>query len=85
MKNEQKLKNSRGEIYNSCPFINDIICELHIFCESNIQNKSFNKSFNLIKKNLEIIREINKELRNLKDETNSRPTTEFFCIKPKMV
>lgn len=68
MENEQKLKNSRGEIYNSCPFIDDIICELHILCESNIQNKSFN----LIKKNLEIIREINRELRNLKDETNIR-------------
>ena len=58
MENEQKIKNSRGEIYNSCPYIDEIISTLG-------EQLSF---YNNIKTNLEIIRKINQELRHSSDK-----------------
>ena len=62
MENEQKIKDSKGNIYDSCPYIDEIISTLD-------EQFSF---YNNIKSNLEIIRKINRELRHLKDETNIR-------------
>lgn len=53
-----KIKNSKGEIYNSCPFIDEILSKLDEqieICKS-------------MKENLEKIRQINQELRSLRDE-----------------
>ena len=58
MENEQKVKNSRGEIYHSCPYIDEIISTLD-------EQLSF---YNNIKTNLEIIRKINQELRHSSDK-----------------
>ena len=57
MENEQKIKDSKGNIYDSCPYIDEIISTLD-------EQFSF---YNNIKSNLEIIRKINRELRHLKD------------------
>ena len=57
MENEQKIKDSKGNIYDSCPYIDEIISTLD-------EQLSF---YNSIKSNLEIIRKINRELRHLKD------------------
>ena len=57
MGNEQKIKDSKGNIYDSCPYIDEIISTLD-------EQLSF---YNNIKSNLEIIRKINRELRHLKD------------------
>ena len=57
MENEQKIKDSKGNIYDSCPYIDEIISTLD-------EQLSF---YNNIKSNLEIIRKINRELRHLKD------------------
>jgi DNA repair ATPase RecN len=57
MENEQKIKDSKGNIYDSCPYIDKIISTLD-------EQFSF---YNNIKSNLEIIRKINRELRHLKD------------------
>ena len=62
MENEQKIKDSKGNIYDSCPYIDEIISTL-------AEQLCF---YNSIKSNLEIIRKINRELRHLKDETNIR-------------
>lgn len=62
MENEQKIKDSKGNIYDSCPYIDEIISTLD-------EQLSF---YNSIKTNLEIIRKINRELRHLKDEINIR-------------
>lgn len=62
MENEQKIKDSKGNIYDSCPYIDEIISTLD-------EQLSF---YDGIKTNLEIIRKINRELRHLKDETNIR-------------
>ena len=66
MENEQKIKDSKGNIYDSCPYIDEIISTLD-------KQQLFVLSFyDGIKTNLEIIRKINRELRHLKDETNIR-------------
>ena len=57
MENEQKIKDSKGNIYDSCPYIDKIISTLD-------EQFSF---YNNIKSNLEIIRKINRELRHLED------------------
>lgn len=68
MENEQKIKDSKGNIYDSCPYIDKIIStiddQLSFYNDGPIKIS--------IKSNLEIIRKINRELRNLKDETNIR-------------
>ena len=68
MENEQKIKDSKGNIYDSCPYINEIIStiddQLSFYNDGPIKIS--------IKSNLEIIRKINRELRHLKDETNIR-------------
>ena len=58
MENEQKIKDSKGNIYDSCPYINEIISTLD-------EQLSF---YNNIKSNLEIIRKINQELRSSSDK-----------------
>ena len=64
MENEQKIKDSKGNIYDSCPYIDKIF--------STIDNQlSFYNDEPIkisIKSNLEIIRKINQELRNLRDK-----------------
>ena len=57
MENKQKIKDSKGNIYDSCPYIDKIISTLD-------EQFSF---YNNIKSNLEIIRKINRELRHLED------------------
>ena len=68
MENEKKIKDSKGNIYDSCPYIDKIIStiddQLSFYNDGPIKIS--------IKSNLEIIRKINRELRNLKDETNIR-------------
>ena len=68
MENEQKIKDSKGNIYDSCPYIDKIFStiddQLSFYNDGSIKIS--------IKSNLEIIRKINRELRNLKDETNIR-------------
>ena len=68
MENEQKIKDSKGNIYDSCPYIDKIISTI------NDQLSFYNDELIKIsiKSNLEIIRKINRELRHLKDETNIR-------------
>ncbi len=58
MENEQKIKDSKGNIYDSCPYIDEII---------SILDEQFT-FYSSIKSNLEIIRKINQELRNLRDK-----------------
>ena len=58
MENEQKIKDSKGNIYHSCPYIDEIISTLD-------EQLSF---YNNIKSNLEIIRKINQELRSSSDK-----------------
>lgn len=53
-----KITNSKGKIYFSCPFINEIIDKLNEQIEA---CKS-------MKENLEKVRQINQELRSLRDE-----------------
>ena len=61
MENEQKIKDSKGNIYDSCPYIDEIISTLD-------KQQLFVLSFyDGVKTNLEIIRKINRELRHLKD------------------
>jgi len=61
MENEQKIKDSKGNIYDSCPYIDEIISTLD-------KQQLFVLSFyDGIKSNLEIIRKINRELRHLED------------------
>jgi len=68
MENEQKIKDSKGNIYDSCPYIDKIFStiddQLSFYNDGPVKIS--------IKSNLEIIRKINRELRNLKDETNIR-------------
>ena len=68
MDNEQKIKDSKGNIYDSCPYINEIISTL----EEQLSLKEQFSFYDRIRTNLEIIRKINRELRHLKDETNIR-------------
>ena len=68
MENEQKIKDSKGNIYDSCPYINEIISTL----EEQLSLKEQFSFYDRIRTNLEIIRKINRELRHLKDETNIR-------------
>ena len=68
MENEQKIKDSKGNIYDSCPYINKIISTL----EEQLSLKEQFSFYDSIRTNLEIIRKINRELRHLKDETNIR-------------
>lgn len=68
MENEQKIKDSKGNIYDSCPYIDKIISTL----EKQLSFYNDGPIKISIKSNLEIIRKINRELRNLKDETNIR-------------
>ena len=68
MENEQKIKDSKGNIYDSCPYIDKIISTIDD--QLSFYNDGLIKIS--IKSNLEIIRKINRELRNLKDETNIR-------------
>lgn len=58
MKKDFKIKNSKGQIYNSCPFIDEIIGKLDEQIEA---CKS-------IKENLEKVRQINQELRSSQNE-----------------
>lgn len=58
MENEQKIKDSKGNIYDSCPYIDKIF---------SILDEQFT-FYSSIKSNLEIIRKINQELRNLRDK-----------------
>ena len=64
MGNEQKIKDSKGNIYDSCPYIDEIFStiddQLSFYNDGPIKIG--------IKSNLEIIRKINQELRNLRDE-----------------
>ena len=61
MENEQKIKDSKGNIYDSCPYIDEIISTLD-------KKQLFVLSFyDSIKSNLEIIRKINRELRHLEN------------------
>lgn len=64
MENEQKIKDSKGNIYDSCPYIDEIISTL----EKQLNLEEQFSFFSSIKNNLEIIRKINQELRNLRDE-----------------
>ena len=68
MENEQKIKDSKGNIYDSCPYINKIISTL----EEQLSLKEQFSFYDSIRTNLEIIIKINRELRHLKDETNIR-------------
>lgn len=68
MENEQKIKDSKGNIYDSCPYIDEIISTL----EKQLNLEEQFSFYDAIRTNLEIIRKINRELRNLKDETNIR-------------
>ena len=68
MENEQKIKDSKGNIYDSCPYIDEIISTL----EEQLSLKEQFSFYDRIRTNLEIIRKINRELRHLKDETNIR-------------
>jgi hypothetical protein len=68
MENEQKIKDSKGNIYDSCPYIDKIISTL----EEQLSLKEQFSFYDRIRTNLEIIRKINRELRHLKDETNIR-------------
>ena len=64
MENEQKIKDSKGNIYDSCPYIDKIISTL----EKQLNLEEQFSFFSSIKNNLEIIRKINQELRNLRDK-----------------
>ena len=64
MENEQKIKDSKGNIYDSCPYIDEIISTL----EKQLNLEEQFSFFSSIKNNLEIIRKINQELRNLRDK-----------------
>lgn len=64
MENEQKIKDSKGNIYDSCPYIDKIISTL----EKQLNLKEQFSFYDAIRTNLEIIRKINQELRNLRDE-----------------
>ena len=63
MENEQKIKDSKGNIYDSCPYIDTIISTL----EEQLSLKEQFSFYDRIRTNLEIIRKINRELRHLKD------------------
>lgn len=63
MENEQKIKDSKGNIYDSCPYIDGIISTL----EKQLNLEEQFSFFSSIKNNLEIIRKINRELRHLND------------------
>ena len=70
MENE-KIKDSKGNIYDSCPYIDKIISTIDD--KLSFYNDGPNKSLTTnevisIKSNLEIIRKINQELRNLRDK-----------------
>ncbi len=64
MENEQKIKDSKGNIYDSCPYIDKIISTL----EKQLNLEEQFSFYDAIRTNLEIIRKINQELRNLRDE-----------------
>lgn len=64
MENEQKIKDSKGNIYDSCPYIDKIISTL----EEKLNLEEQFSFYDAIRTNLEIIRKINQELRNLRDE-----------------
>ena len=64
MENEQKIKDSKGNIYDSCPYIDEIISTL----EKQLNLEEQFSFYDAIRTNLEIIRKINQELRNLKDK-----------------
>lgn len=71
MENEQKIKDSKGNIYDSCPYIDKIIStiddQLSFYNDGPIKSLTPNEVIS-IKSNLEIIRKINQELRNLRDK-----------------
>lgn len=64
MENEQKIKDSKGNIYDSCPYIDKIISTL----EEKLNLEEQFSFYDAIRTNLEIIRKINQELRNLRDK-----------------
>lgn len=64
MENEQKIKDSKGNIYDSCPYIDKIISKL----EEQLNLSEQFSFYDAIRTNLEIIRKINQELRNLRDK-----------------
>jgi DNA repair exonuclease SbcCD ATPase subunit len=64
MENEQKIKDSKGNIYDSCPYIDKIISTL----EKQLNLEEQFSFYDAIRTNLEIIRKINQELRNLRDK-----------------
>lgn len=64
MENEQKIKDSKGNIYDSCPYIDKIISTL----EEQLNLEEQFSFYDAIRTNLEIIRKINQELRNLRDK-----------------
>lgn len=63
MENEQKIKDSKGNIYDSCPYIDKIISTL----EEKLNLSEQFSFYDRIRTNLEIIRKINRELRHLND------------------
>lgn len=63
MENE-KIKDSKGNIYDSCPYIDKIISTL----EKQLNLEEQFSFYDAIRTNLEIIRKINQELRNLRDK-----------------
>lgn len=71
MENEQKIKDSKGNIYDSCPYVDEIISILEKQLFARILPINLEEQFSFfssIKSNLEIIRKINQELRNLRDK-----------------
>ena len=64
MENKQKIKDSKGNIYDSCPYIDKIISTL----EEKLNLEEQFSFYDAIRTNLEIIRKINQELRNLRDK-----------------
>jgi len=64
MEKEQKIKDSKGNIYDSCPYIDKIISTL----EEQLNLEEQFSFYDAIRTNLEIIRKINQELRNLRDK-----------------
>lgn len=63
MENE-KIKDSKNNIYDSCPYIDKIILTL----EKQLNLEEQFSFYDAIRTNLEIIRKINQELRNLRDK-----------------